>query len=611
MDKAQPETHVSVGVFLRAILGGGGAYVAWRLALVVLMILAASALLPLGPVALQEIVDHFARHAAAGPTLFAAVFLYVFSQAVSRLFDALRVLIYAQSERRILTTLNHRVFAHVLRLPFHLHSTRRGGAISQIRENGAHGTETVLQHVVFIVLPVLTQIAVTSVILVRLDQPVFLLVLCIAVIGYAMCSAYFLSRMVPAATAASAAQVQSSAVMNDCIANYETIKFFSAETFVARQVFPNLVNTERRWLDFYRNHTLDGIITAILFSTCIGATIVLGVRRLDIGALTIGQFVLVNTYMLQMIQPMELLGYATREVIRGWGMARGMFQLLEEKTENDATSSPRVQEMRDLSLAAHNSRGGAEKTTIPATLAFCAVSSSYGAEREGLRNVTFTVPAAKTLGVVGPSGSGKTTLVRLLMRLVEPYEGSILLDGVPTCDLPLDVVRRAIAVVPQETMLFNDSIRYNIAFANPEASEEEIRRAARVAHLDEFIDSLAEGYETRVGERGVKLSGGERQRVSIARAALKRPRVYVFDEATSSMDSTTEKQIMENLREISRLHTTVIIAHRLSTVVLADEIIVLDKGSICERGTHVQLLHKNGRYSQLWSAQHAADRIAP
>jgi ABC-type multidrug transport system fused ATPase/permease subunit len=217
--------------------------------------------------------------------------------------------------------------------------------------------------------------------------------------------------------------------------------------------------------------------------------------------------------------------------------------------------------------------------------------------------VSFSVPAGKTLAVVGGSGAGKSTLVRLLVRLIEPDAGRILLDGRSIGELPLAQLRHAIAVVPQDTVLFNDTIGYNIAFGKAGSTRAEVEHAARLAHLHDFITSLPDGYDTKVGERGVKLSGGEKQRVSIARAAIKRPRIYVFDEATCSLDSNTEREILTNLREISRFSTTVVIAHRLSTVIHADEIVVLEAGTIVERGSHLGLLRQNGRYAALWQAQ--------
>jgi ATP-binding cassette subfamily B protein len=306
--------------------------------------------------------------------------------------------------------------------------------------------------------------------------------------------------------------------------------------------------------------------------------------------MTVGDFVLVNTYMLQIVQPVEMLGYAMQAFSQGIAMLEKMMALLREMPEPQHARNPAPL------------RG-------PGTLEFQDVSLSYRTGRAVLRDVSFLVPAAKTLGIVGASGSGKSTLVRLLVRLLDPDGGRILLDGVPIAELPLTVLRQAIAVVPQDTVLFNDSIAYNIGFGRSGASHEEIHQAAELAHLQDFIGSLPEGLETRIGERGLKISGGERQRIAIARAVLKRPRIFVFDEATSSLDSHTEHEILVSLREISRASTTLVIAHRLSTVVHADEIVVLDNGSVVERGTHGDLL-RGGRYAQLWAAQQRGSAAA-
>lgn len=335
----------------------------------------------------------------------------------------------------------------------------------------------------------------------------------------------------------------------------------------------------------------NGLAVAMIFAAFLGATVLYAANEVLGGRMTVGDFVLVNSYMLQVVRPVEMLGYAMQCLSQGVAMLQKMLALLRERPEPQ-TADGRVQ------------------FGEPGKLEFDAVSLSYGPGRSVLRGVSFKIPAGKTLGVVGASGSGKSSLVRLLVRLLEPDSGRILLDGVPISELSLPRLRQAIAVVPQDTVLFNDSIAYNIALGRPGSSQNEIVEAAKLAHLHDFIMSLPERYETKVGERGVKLSGGERQRVSIARAAIKRPRIYIFDEATSSLDSNTEREILSNLQEISRSSTTLVIAHRLSTVVHADALIVLEDGIVAERGTHASLLSQKGRYAALWEAQQQGSVVA-
>jgi ATP-binding cassette subfamily B protein len=303
------------------------------------------------------------------------------------------------------------------------------------------------------------------------------------------------------------------------------------------------------------------------------------------GAMTVGDFVLVNAYVVRLVQPLELLGFAVGDIAQGLAFLQSMLDLFAEKTEGDHSRAPQ---------SAKSTQG---------ELIFDRVSFSYREERAVIKDVSFSVPAGKTVAVVGVSGSGKSSLIRLLFRLYEPDSGRILLDGAPIKDLSLSAVRQAIAVVPQDTVLFHDTIANNIGFGRAGSTQPEIQEAARIANLHDFILSMPEGYDTPVGERGLKLSGGERQRVAIARAALKRPRIFVFDEATSSLDTQTERDILHNLLDVSARSTTLVIAHRLSTVVHADEILVLDRGVIIERGTHEELKELGGAYAALWGAQ--------
>jgi ABC-type transport system involved in Fe-S cluster assembly fused permease/ATPase subunit len=482
--------------------------------------------------------------------------------------------------------LSERLFAHVMRLPLRFHLERQTGAISQALSNGLSGYQMVLHTLVFTILPVATELGTIVVVLSRLDHPAFLGLFSGAIVAYAMVFWYAAYTIVAAAHAASDSQVNAVAVMTDSILNYETVKYFTAESVVQERVSRALTQTEDGWVGFYRRYAYNGLGVATIFAGFLAVTILYAAREVQAGQMTVGSFVLVNTYMLQVVRPVEMLGYAMQNLSQGLAFLGKMFEIFRERAEPPAG---------DISPAG----GGAG----PGRLDFEAVGVSYRSDRVILKDVSLTVPAGKTLGVVGGSGAGKSTLVRLLVRLIEPDTGRILLDGTSIGDLPLQAVRQAIAVVPQETVLFNDTIGYNIAFGKAGSTQAEVEHAARLAHLHDFIMSLPDGYETRVGERGVKLSGGEKQRVSIARAAIKRPRIYVFDEATSSLDSNTEREILRNLREISRFSTTLVIAHRLSTVVHADEIVVLEGGTIVERGSHAALLRQNGRYASLWEAQ--------
>jgi ATP-binding cassette subfamily B protein len=417
-----------------------------------------------------------------------------------------------------------------------------------------------------------------------LDHPAFLGLFSAAIVAYAGVFWYAAYTIVAAAQSASESQVNSTAVITDSILNYETVKYFTAEAVVQERVSRALVQTEDGWVGFFRRYAYNGLFIATIFAAFLAVTILYAAREVQASRMTIGSFVLVNTYMLQVVRPVEQLGYAMQMLSQGIAFLTKMFEIFREKPEST------------LETAAARAAGAGR-------LDFEAIGVAYRSDRVILKNVSFTLPAGKTLGVVGGSGAGKSTLVRLLVRLIEPDNGRILLDCASIGDLSLSELRRAIAVVPQDTVLFNDTIGYNIAFGKPGSTQAEVEHAARLAHLHDFIMSLPDGYDTKVGERGIKLSGGEKQRVSIARAAIKRPRIYVFDEATSSLDSNTEREILRNLREISRFSTTLVIAHRLSTVVHADEIVVLESGTIAERGTHSSLLRQNGRYAALWAAQ--------
>jgi ABC-type transport system involved in Fe-S cluster assembly fused permease/ATPase subunit len=557
-----------------------------RLGAVLLLVITASVLTALGPLALKWLVDGFTgqEHNRLSPSVLVGA--YVLSQFLARAVGEVRGLVYARAERRLFRVVSGRLFAHILRLPLRFHLDRKTGGVSQTLENGLTGYQMILHHLVFTFLPVTAELGTIMVVLVRLAHPAFLVLFCGALLCYATAFVHAAMSLSRSAKSASAAHVEAAAHMTDALLNVELVKYFAAEAVVQQRVGRALSRTEEQWVGFYRRYAVNGIAVSAIFASFLAATTLYAVREVQGARLTVGDFVLITGYMLQVIRPVEALGYAMQGFSQGAAMLEKMLALFHE------TSEPHQPD-------------DAVRLDGAGQLEFENVTLSYGPHRAALQGVSFKVPAGKTVGVVGASGSGKSTLVRLLVRLLEPDAGRILFDGVPVAALPLASLRQSIAVVPQDAVLFNDSVGANIAFGKADCTQEEIEQAARRAHLHEFIVSLPDAYHTSVGERGLKLSGGERQRLSIARAAIKRPRIYVFDEATSALDSATELEIVRNLREISESVTTLVITHRLSTVVHADEIIVLETGTVVERGTHASLLRLHGRYAAFWAAQQA------
>jgi ABC-type transport system involved in Fe-S cluster assembly fused permease/ATPase subunit len=584
--KAQLPTNVAnVRRVLTLVWTDSDRFVKVRLLTAVALLILTSVFTALGPVALKHTVDAVVSPLdAIDVSTTALVLLYVLTQWLARGAAELRALVYAYAERRMYRTLGEKLFDHIMRLPLRFHLNRQTGAIGQTLQNGLQGYELIVHHLVFTFLPVAAELGTIVIVLVGLDQPVFFLFYAGATLCYGVVFGITVSRVARTAKSAASSSIDVSAIMTDSILNYETVKYFTAERVVRNRVSSALMKTERDWIGFYRLYAYGGFAVATTYAMFIGLTILYAVAQVRSGAMTVGAFVLVNTYMLQIVRPIEMLGYAIQGFSQGVAMLGNMLDLLQEEPESDTHAT-------------------AAAAVGPGTLEFDSVALSYRPDRSILNNVSFRVQAGRTLGIVGASGAGKSTIVRLVTRLLEPDTGRILLDQVPLSHLSLRTVRQAIAVVPQDTVLFNDTIRYNIAFGKDGCTDGQVFKAAEVAHLDDFIRSLPDGYDTPVGERGIKLSGGERQRISIARAALKHPRIYVFDEATSSLDSKTERDILHNLRELSSTCTTLIIAHRLSTVVHADEIVVLDHGTIAERGTHQSLLQLDGRYAMLWRVQ--------
>ncbi|MBW4050506.1 MAG: ABC transporter ATP-binding protein [Proteobacteria bacterium] len=538
----------------------------------------------IGPAVLRVIVNTLiGGRAKQSVSVSLLLVFYVGSLWLARTINEIRELSFARARQRILRNLSEGLFAHLMHLPLRFHLDRKTGAVTETLDSGLAGLRSILHHLVFTYIPVLVELGTVLVVLLRVVAPGFLFLLFGAVAAYSIafgCSVQPLNR---SARRAMAARIDAAAVMTDGLLNYETVKYFCAETLVQRRVSSALSHAESESLGFCMRSALNGVVTSAIFAAFVGGTIFYASDEVRRGRMTLGDFVLVNTYALQVVRPIEMMGYANQGLSSGVAMLDRLVRLFREATEK--------------------SQSGQHLGSGPGTVEFEGISLSYGCHRQVLRSVSFGVAGGKVLGIVGRSGSGKSTIVRLLMRLLEPESGAILLDGIPIQLLSLRELRRVIAVVPQETMLFDETVRYNISLGCAEATLEQIQEAAGVAQLHDVIMNLPSRYDTVVGERGMKLSGGERQRISIARAVLKSPKIYVFDEATSSLDSRTEGEILRSLRAVALTSTTIVIAHRLSAVEYADEIVVLENGDIAERGTHGGLLRRNGIYAELWNAQ--------
>lgn len=572
---------------LQLLWGVADLYAKRRLLLALALVACTALLAALTPIALKLAVDALTPGAPASTLLTPAVFvaLYVLGQYFVRSFTELRVLMYGQAEQRVRRRIGRLLFEHLVRLPMRFHLERKTGAMGETAEQGIRGYQLLLHHMVYTVLPVTIEFLVVALVLVHYGHDVYLVILGVSAVAYVFVFHRGAMQIHEPAKIVSVAHIDAHAILTDSLLNYETVKYFDAEPVVCNRYDNALGRTESAWQSFFRRRAANGLVVAAIFAASLGASLFYAAQKVMSGTMTIGDFVLVNAYVVRLVQPLEMLGYAVRDVAQGLAFLQKMLELFREKIEGDLSRE----------------RASTERTR--GELSFREVSFSYRPDRVVLENVSFRVPAGRTVAVVGVSGSGKSSLIRLLFRLYEPDAGKILLDGVAIADMSLSAVRQAIAVVPQDTVLFHDTIANNIGFGRHGSSLPEIEEAARIANLHDFIVGLPEGYETVVGERGLKLSGGERQRVAIARAALKRPRIYVFDEATSSLDSKTERDILSNLLDVASRSTTLVIAHRLSTIIHADEILVLDRGVIVERGTHAELRERGGHYAALWQAQ--------
>ncbi|WP_275096054.1 ABCB family ABC transporter ATP-binding protein/permease [Sedimenticola hydrogenitrophicus] len=538
------------------------------------------------PVVLKGIVDGMDRGQETLLVLPVALLIgYGALRVSSTLFNELRDVIFARVRYHAMRRLATEVLTHLHRLSLSFHLGRQTGAISRDLDRGTRSVSSILNYMVFSIIPMVVEFALVAVILLTHYDPIFTLVTFGTVAVYIVFTFAVTEWRMDYRHTMNRLESQSNARAVDSLINYETVKYFGNERLELERFDGTLDGWEEAavksqssmsLLNFGQGGIIGLGVTAIMFFAAGGVV--------D-GSMSIGDLVLVNAFLLQLFIPLNFLGMVYRQIKYSLADMDLIFKLMELE--------PEIQDRADAPTL-RLSRG---------EVRFQHVCFSYQPEREILRDVDFTIRPGQKLAVVGHSGAGKSTLSRLLFRFYDVTGGAVLVDGQDVREVTQESLREAIGVVPQDTVLFNDTIYYNLAYGRPDSTREEIEAAAGMAHIRQFIESLPHGYQTLVGERGLKLSGGEKQRIAIARAILKRPRILIFDEATSSLDTQTEQAILETMREVAEDHTTLVIAHRLSTVVDADQILVMDQGRIIERGSHRQLLAKAGVYSEMWQLQ--------
>ncbi len=507
---------------------------------------------------------------------------------INVLAGELRDLFFGRVTERAMRRMSLRVFEHLHALSLAFHLDRQTGALQRDIERGTQGISFLMRFLIFNIIPTFLELFFVIGLLLVNYPPVFAIITAVAVVAYVAWSVRLTEWRTQYVRQANKMDSSTHARALDSLLNYETVKYFNAEQREARAYDKSLAGWEqaRRQNRF----SLFGLNSgqAFIISLAMALMLMFAAYYVITGEMTIGDFTLVNAFMFQLFLPLNFLGFVYREIKASMANIERMFELLDEKPGVDDSGK------RELTVP----RGKVEIEQL---------EFFYQPERPIIRGLNLLLEPGRTLAVVGASGAGKSTLTKLLFRFYDPQNGAIRIDGQDIRDVSQASLRSALGIVPQDAVLFNDTLKNNLLYAREDASDEEVAAVVRMAHLQGLIDQCPDGLNTVVGERGLKLSGGEKQRIAIARMLLKRPAIMVFDEATSSLDSRTEKGIMEAIHEVSAGHTTLIIAHRLSTVVNADSIAVLDQGQLAEQGTHEELLAKQGLYAQLWSAQQRAD----
>ena len=597
---AQAEKHSAMNVIHRVapyIWPQGQAWVKRRVVWSLVALVASKLIAVASPLFYKAAVDAMAGDAGSAAWLLAmgAIWLtiaYGMARLLNTGFQQLRDVIFARVGQRALRQIALETFDHIHRLSMRYHITRKTGGLSRIVERGVKGVDFLLRFLIFSIGPLILELLLVGAILFFYFDWRYLLVVAVTIGLYVWFTFAITEMRVKIRKVMNEQDTDANQKAIDSLLNFETVKYFGAEAREAQRYDGAMAKYEEAAVKTNNSLALLNFGQGLLITVGLMIVMVMAAIEVDRGTLTVGDFVMVNAYMIQISMPLNFLGTVYREIRQALTDMGEMFDLLEQPAEiNDRPGAV------DLVI-----KGGEVRLDH--------VNFAYDAARPILKDVSLTVGAGQTVAIVGPSGSGKSTIGRLLFRFYEVTAGALRIDGQDVRDVRQDSLHAHIGVVPQDTVLFNDTIYYNIAYGRPDASRTEVEAAARAARIHDFVLKMPKGYQTQVGERGLKLSGGEKQRVGIARTLLKNPPILLLDEATSALDSQTERDIQDSLRDMGQGRTVITIAHRLSTIVDADVIVVLEEGRIVEQGRHDQLVEAGGRYSAMWLRQSTEEEVA-